>query len=112
MLIPHGKLKWVVNKVRKSRKKFLYKLIGQTTHIFSKSGWGHGLEFLYTGTSYELLLSVLVYGCEVWSSMLREAHRLEVFKNWQIEILLAKWKKRLCDELIVRSEESYWGACV
>jgi hypothetical protein len=29
-----------------------------------------------------IILSVVLYGCEAWSLILREEHRLRVFENW------------------------------
>jgi len=44
-------------------------------------------------------MSVVLYGCETWSVMLREKHRLVMFENWETENVREDWKKLPNQEL-------------
>jgi len=52
-----------------------------------------------------IIFHVVLYGCETWSFMLREQHRLRVFKNKllrrifgsKMDEVIGEWRK-LCNE--------------
>jgi hypothetical protein len=56
---------------------------------------------------YNIILSLVLYGCETWSLILREEHRLRVFENRALrrlfgpkrDELMGEWRKLHNEEL-------------
>jgi len=44
--------------------------------------WSLLHKYIKTKIHGTIILPVVLYGCETWSLMLREVHRLRVFENW------------------------------